>query len=595
MKRRLASLAAVGAVAALVLSACGDGGGSGESDLSRGFEDCFENPNTCNSGERQQGGSITWVIDFTPSAYFPWSPEGGSVATIQAIYGILPNFGQFQPGGEYEYNMDVLAAEPRLVSEQPFSYEFQIRPEAVWNDGTPVSANDVILLWKMSTSEAEGHCVGCRSRSSGGFDTIESIVASDDGRTATITLKEGIYDPEWFAFGSAHGIVGGIPPSHIGIQEGFISGGPDDWDPEGLGEYFEFLNDNVPTFSGGPYMIESFELDTQVVMVPNPNWYGAEEVTLDRIVKVFNDAEDTWVPALQNGEIHGGASAFPEDVIRQMLDMEGVRVHMSSGPSWAHVDINMNHEWLGEHKALRQAIFVAIDAADIADRIYADLFPDYTLRTNHVQRVDSQYHVDHLAAGGYGSGDIERARQILADAGFEGMEDGPGGLTFEGEAVPQLRLRSGVSPVLTTSTQLQQSYLADIGLDVTIQTTDDLGGTLTSADYDMMQFSWSGSPLFTGTGDQFWNSTSGSNFGKFSNAEVDALIAQEKTATSLEESAAIHDQMMEIIVDEAYVLPLYDGAVFIFVTEDYVNVRDNTNSSLRGVYSQNSWGLAVGE
>jgi peptide/nickel transport system substrate-binding protein len=587
MRKRLASLAVAVVAMGLTLVACAS---DPEEQLSSGFEDCAENPNTCNGGDRADGGEITWVIDFLPSAYFPWSPEGGSVATIQAISGILPNFGQFLPDGTYQYNMDVLAAEPQLISEEPFSFSFTIREEAVWNDGTPIGAADVEVLWKMSTAEAEGHCIGCRSRSSTGFDNIESVEGSPDGKTVTITLKEGFTDPEWTAFGSAHGIIGGIPPAHVAEQNGF-----DINDPEGLGEYFAFLNDNPAEFSGGPYMIEEFELDTQVVMVPNPNWYGEVKPTLSRIIKVFNDAEDTWVPALQNGEIHGGNSAFPEDVIRQMLDMEGVRVNISSGPSWAHVDLNMENEWLGEHKALRQAIFTAIDAADIAERLYAALFPDYTLRTNHVHGVTSPYHVDHLEGTGYASGDIERARQILADAGFEGMDGGAGALTFEGETVGPFRLRSGVSPQLTTSTQLQQASLAEIGIEVNIETTDDLGGTLSGGDYDLMQFSWSGAPLFTGTGAQFWQSESGSNFGHYSNAEVDRLIELEQKAKSLDESAQIHDQMMAVVVDDAYVLPLYDGPVFVYVTEDYVNIRDNTNSSLRAVYSQVEWGVVASE
>lgn len=594
MTRRLTRLAAAGAAAVLVLAGCG--GDGGEEQLSSGFEDCVENPNTCNSGDRQDGGEITWVIDFAPSAYFPWTAEGGSVATLQAIHGILPFTGQFLPDGEYEYNMDLLAAEPELLSEDPFSYQFQLNPDAVWDDGTAISANDVIMLWMMSTSEGEGHCVGCAPRSSEGFDKIESVVGSDDGRTFTVTLKNGLTDPEWFAFGSAHGIIGGIPPSHLAVEEGFIEGDdPTQWDPAGLGEYFAFLNDNPPEFSGGPYRIESWDLDNQVVKVPNESWYGAEQPTLDRIVMMINDAEETWVPALQNSEIHGGNSAFPEDVIRQMLDMENVRVHIQSGPSWAHVDMNMDNEWLGEHKELRQAIFTAIDAGNISDRLFSSLFPDYTLRTNHVHGAASQYHMDHLEGTGQGSGDLEAARALLADAGFEGFEEGAGPLTFEGEQVGPFRLRSGMSAQLTTSTQLMQSQLAEIGIEVNIETTDDLGGTLTSQDYDIMQFSWSGAPLFSGTGAQFWQSESGSNFGKYSNPQVDALIEEEASAASLEESAALHDQMMEIVVDDAYVLPLYDGPVFIFVTDDYVGVRDNTSSSLRGVYSDAGWGLAVQE
>jgi peptide/nickel transport system substrate-binding protein len=52
---------------------------------------------------------------------------------------------------------------------------------------------------------------------------------------------------------------------------------------------------------------------------------------------------------------------------------------------------------------------------------------------------------------------------------------------------------------------------------------------------------------------------------------------------------------MDVVVDDAYVLPLYDGPVFVYVTDDYVNIRDNTNSSLRAVYSQVEWGVVASE
>jgi len=47
------------------------------------------------------------------------------------------------------------------------------------------------------------------------------------------------------------------------------------------------------------------------------------------------------------------------------------------------------------------------------------------------------------------------------------------------------------------------------------------------------------------------------------------------------------------VVNDAYVLPLYDTPVYIFVTDDYVGVRDNTNTSLRGVYETQQWGVAA--
>jgi serine/threonine protein kinase len=49
IRRKLAGLVAAGAAVALVLGACADGD---DAETSRGFEDCLENPDECNSGER---------------------------------------------------------------------------------------------------------------------------------------------------------------------------------------------------------------------------------------------------------------------------------------------------------------------------------------------------------------------------------------------------------------------------------------------------------------------------------------------------------------------------------------------------------------
>ncbi|QSB15160.1 ABC transporter family substrate-binding protein [Natronosporangium hydrolyticum] len=588
MRRRWFSLAvAAGAGTALVLAGCA--AESSDTDAAPGFEDCVENPNECNTADRADGGTMVWALDQAPDGYFPWSSEGGSVYTLQAIHGILPYFGQFMPDGEYDYNMDVLAAEPELLSEDPFVVEFQLDEAAEWNDGTPISADDVRITWMMSTSEGEGHCEGCRPRATGNFDVIEDVSGSEDGKTVTITYKDGIAVPEWFSFGSAHNIIGGIAPAHVAEQQG--------WDidtPSDLGEYFEYLNDNPAEFSGGPYLLESFDIDTQVVKVPNPNWYGEVQPTLDRLVMRFLTDEDTWLPALQNDELHGGSPAgFAEDVVRQVRDMEGVRVHIQPGPSWEHLDLNLDNQWLGEHQELREAIFVAVDAEDIADRNFAAIFPDYQLRTNHVHSEDSEFHVDHLEGTGQGTGDVEMAREILEAAGFEGMDEGPGGLTYDGETVGPFRLRSTSAPARATAQQLIQGYLAEIGIEANIEPTDDLGGTLVAQDYDLMQYGWSGSPLFTGIGSQYWETGSSSNYGNYSNDEVDALIEQEQQAPTLEESAALHDQMMELVVDDAYVLPLYDSPVYVFVSEDYANVRDNTNTSLRAMYEHHYWGEAA--
>jgi hypothetical protein len=45
------------------------------------------------------------------------------------------------------------------------------------------------------------------------------------------------------------------------------------------------------------------------------------------------------------------------------------------------------------------------------------------------------------------------------------------------------------------------------------------------------------------------------------------------------------------VLEEAYVLPLWDTLNFMFVSDQYVNIRDNHNDSLRSLYNSEHWGL----
>jgi peptide/nickel transport system substrate-binding protein len=582
--RLLATLAAV----VLAAAACSDDGdGAAEESTGQGFGECAELPNTCNSGERTDGGSITWIVESLPAAWASISSSGGSVYTLQMLHGILPHTGQFEPDGEtYKFNMDLLAEEPELLNEDPFSYQFKIRDEAVWDDGTPITAEDFVVTWHMSASESEGYCVGCDSRSAAGADRIESIIGSDDGKTVTITLKPGQADPEWFAWGGTDDIAGGIMPAHIAAQNNF-----DVSNPEQLGQYFEYLHTTMPTWSGGPYRLVEGDLENSVIKEPNDAWYGEIDPTLDTYIVRFLTDQGAWTAALANGEVHGAnPTQLNEDIVTQLDGMDNVLVNIGPGPSWEHIDFNLDVPAFADVN-LRLAVFTAIDTAEIAERVIGPLYPDYTLRTNHGFPERSPYHVDLLTESGQGSGDADSARAILESAGYEWDADGT--LMMDGEQIGPFRLRSTGTPVRVTSMELIQSYLAEIGIEVAIEPTDDLGTMLVEQDYDIAQFGWSGSPLFVGQPAQHWMTNSGSNFGNYSNSVLDELALAQFEATSPDEAAAIANEAVELLVPDAYVLPMFDVPVYMFVTDDYINVRDNGAASLRAFYENHTWGTVA--
>lgn len=606
-------LAAVGAFA-LIATACGDGGddpedddtpdteetddtgdddgedddgdtddgegddGDAGGDASPGLDDCEENPNDCNSGPVAEGGSITWLINQGhDGVYNHHRPEGGSVYLIQFMEGLHPSIGEFRPDGEWEWDMDLLASEPEIVNEDPQTMVYEIREEAVWNDGTPIDVDDFQWNWYHNSGNEE-HCEGCDPRATTAWEQVASVEGSDDGKTVTITLNEGVANPEWFA---QYGVT---YPAH--------ASGADWTTPEGMGESSQYFNENVPDWSGGPFMVEDWTADERATFVPNPEWYGETQPALDTLTKEVISDQGSWMPALQNREIDGGSPAsFFVDLVDELRTLGDVHVGLgSAGAVWEHVDVNMDTI---ADPALRQAIFTALDTEDARTRIYGDLEPP--LRTNHIFSSLSPYHEDKLEGTGYGTGDVEAARALLEEAGYDGF-DGGTLVDPDGNEVPEIRFAylSG-NENRAQYTELAQSYLAEIGISVVPEAIpgEQLGTVLGEADFDLVIFGWSGSPLFTTAPAQFYHSESGSNFGNVSNADLDELVNEVGNQIEIDDSAELANQAVEIVMEEAYSLPLWDTLNLMFVSDEYANIRDNHNSSLRSLYNIDEWGVVA--
>ncbi|WP_159941705.1 MULTISPECIES: ABC transporter family substrate-binding protein [unclassified Nocardiopsis] len=561
-RRKTLALAAAGTSALMALTACsGGGGGDGE-------------------GEKV----VTWVINSLPAAWGSISAAGGSVYTVQMLSGVLPYTGQWQPDATYEYDLNVLAEEPTLINEDPeagpFEFSFTLHEDAVWSDGTPMTGEDLRVTMMMSASPTEGYCTTCDSRGTTGPDMVEEVEV--DGKTATFRLKEGLANPEWMAMFDAHSAGGGFYPAHLAEENGW-----DVDDPDQLGEYYTWLHETRPEWSGGPYQIVDGDLENQVVKEPNPEWWG-ETPKLDRVIMSYNTDEGTFVNAFQNGEIDGANPAqYSEDVITQIEGI-GATLTVGEGNIWEHIDINTKNEFLSDVE-LRRAIFTAIDRDQIASRNFGAGYPDYELKNNHIFSSDSEYYEDHITDSGQGSGDIEAATEILEEAGYELDGDT---LTLDGEQVGPFRLRSTDTVVRSNSLQLIQAQLAEIGIETTIEMTDDLGGMLGGTEYDIVQFGWSGTPYFTSSPQQFWHSESESNFGGLENDEVDEHAIAAGTAPSLDEAAEHANAAVAAVVPEAYSLPIMAEPNYFFVSDRLANVEDNLQSSYRATYNIGEWDIA---
>lgn len=574
--KRLLSLTAVAASAVLAVSACGGGGdGTTPPTGSPGFAACDADPDTCNSGPVKQGGELTYAIEQEWTSWAQFTDEGNQFALTQVLQGVLPQVYRFLPSGKHEWNMDLLAEEPQMTSTSPQTMVYKFRPEAKWDDGTDITADDVILQWKMRSGD-ESHCAGCLPASTSGWDKIEKIEGSDNGKTVTITLKEGQVHAEWI------GIVDALYPAHLAK-----AAGADLNTPEGVAQAEKFFAENVPTWSGGPYKIDQFTQGQAVIQVPNPNWYGKTKPALEKLTFRFITDQGGLIPALQNREIHAAAPQPNPDLVQQAGQIPGVHYRVGHGYQWEHIDLNLQNKWLADVE-LRKAIFTAISIKEINDKTFGSFDPKIQQLGNHVFMNGTEYYKDVITPTGQGSGDIEKAKKILTDAGY--TIDGDK-LKKDGEEVPAFRFRHTEGNQLrATTAEIVQSALKNIGIRIDIEPTATLGETLASGDYDIMIFAWVGTPFFLDGTAQIWRTGGGGNYGKYSNAEVDKLIDEALQQTELSAAAEKVNQAMEIMAKDAYVLPIAQKPTFLMVYDDYLNIRDNpTNQGVN--YNNHEWGL----
>jgi peptide/nickel transport system substrate-binding protein len=564
--RRLIGLIAVGAASLLVLSACSKGSPSPSSseNTSTSFADCGNRPLDCNGGNTKQGGTVTYTIEKTITGWNVNDTDSATFDFVEVLDGVLPQ-GPFinTPDLKATLNTDLMVSAEQ-TSTSPQTIVYKIRPEAVWNDGTPITAEDFVYSWQTQNAK---DCADCAAASTSGYDQMQSVTGSDGGKTVTVVYKTPFTD--WkLPFGPLY-------PAHIAKEHGDLAAS------------WKWFNENVPTYSGGPFVIGDFQKDTSVTLTPNPKWYGKTKSKLDKLVfRIITDQKQE-VPALQNNEVQAIYPQPNADIINQVKQIPGVQYTLGKGFNWEHLDLNLKNTALADAK-LRQAIFTAVDRKAIIDKTVGQFVPGLTPLNSHNFVPGQQGYKDTVSSTGQGTGNLDKAEQILKDAQYTGV--GTALKTPSGQDVA-LRISYTQGNVLRQQTcELIQNELGQLGIKVTVTPVASLGKTLASGNYDMIIFGWSGTPFPFAGAQQLWASTSDSNYGKWVNADSDTHLKNAASETDPQKAIDELNQADQLLSNDAYVLPLFQKPTFLAVYSNIANIRDNATAT-GPPYNVQEWGI----
>jgi peptide/nickel transport system substrate-binding protein len=562
----LSGFVAIAAASVLAIGACGTSGGGGNKppQASPGFAACEQKPNTCNNGPTKAGGSIVAALEKTLPNFNIFDGDGNTFETAQVMNGLVPSPFIVQPDNSVTWNKILLSEEPKITNQTPQTVVYKIKKEAVWDDGSPIDAKDFQLYWKFNNGK---DCKDCPVASTTGYELIKSVEGSDGDKTVTVTYNDPY--PDWQSLFALY-------PQHVA----------GDWStPAGLAKAYEAFK-GTPNWSGWAYKFSDYQKDVSVTLVPNPKFWGPKPA-LDKITFKIVEDQAQQLPAMKNKELQMLISQPSADMVQQVQGMAGVNYNLSAGGTWEHIDINTKNAALKD-VALRQAIFTATNRQAVIDKTVGSFFKNAQPLNNHNIVVGAPGYKDVITPTGQGKGDVAKAKEILTAAGYK--IDGGKLIGKDGQPVPQLRFRYTNGNTLRQQTaELFQAQMKEIGIDIKIDPTAKLGNTLSTGDYDIIVFAWVVGPFLSGQKD-LWATGGGSNYGAYSNPDVDKLLIEAAKTLDPAKMRDLLNQSDELMAKEAYVLPLYQKPVFLAVYSDFINVRNNpTNAG--PTYNIEEWGF----
>ena len=573
-RRRRMVVCAAAATGLALLAGCGgsnngtSGGGSSTSISGTSAADSF------NTGTPKQGGSVTWTIEKTMQNWNVLSADGNTFDYAQVVNALTPSTYIFNPSYKVTMNSELLVS-ANETSTSPETVVYKIQPNAVWSDGTPINADDFIYNWQVQN----GTDANIAAASTTGYQNIQSVTGSDNGKTVTTVYKT--------PFGDWKSLFINMYPAHIAKQHGNNE------------QSFNWFQTNPLPVSGGPFVVSSVSSDkTSVILKRNPKWYGTA-VPLDQITfRAITDAAQEPT-ALQNHEVDGIYPQPETNLVNQLKGMGNtITYKIDSGLGFEHIDFNLKNSALGNAtwgKTLRTAMFTATDRNAILSKTIQQ-FQSSAVPLNSRMFVQGQNgYQDNVTQFGLGTGNLSKAQQMLTSAGFKNVGSGKGGLTApDGSKIPTFQMKYTVGNQIRLDTcSLFASEMAQLGITVAVTPTDNLGATLTQTGgngYDIVDFAWVNTPFPASANQPLYTTGGGGNFGGYSNKNVDAWLATAAASSDTSTQISNLNKADQQISQDAYTLPLYQKPTLIAFFPSLVNVRDNA-TSMGPTYNVGQWGL----
>ncbi|KQV23890.1 MULTISPECIES: ABC transporter family substrate-binding protein [unclassified Kitasatospora] len=516
----------------------------------------------------RDGGTVRWAVEAVPATLNVFQPEA-TADTELLTEALLPHLFRLDDHARPTVDPDYLtAAESTPAGQSPQTVTYRLNPQAVWTDGTPITAADFTAQWQ---ALGDGADPAYRSGHPAGYAAIAAVTQGADAREVKVAFKQSyagwqtLFSPLYPAAATATPAAFNQPLT------------------------------NAP--SAGPFTVKTYDrAGGRATVVRNPHWWGdpakAEAIDflatpaaerLDALDKgaldiaALTDAVDHATPANpKTGAAPPDAAAVAEasaQALRRAEALPGLKLHRAAAPAFAQLTLNGTRGPLTD-PTVRQAVARAVDRQRIAEAAVNPLGLKAVPLGHHLLMAGQDGYQDNSTAVGATS-----AAELLDRAGWH---TGGAARSKDGkELVLGLLIPEGSAGARRAADALTAG-LAEAGITLRPQAVPAEGflrDHLATGEYDLALFSWPATPDATGAAARYSKPRPGPdglpvvgrNYARTGSEEIDQLLAEADAELDPEARQVVLQKADARIWQLAHSVPLYQRPDLVAVRTEVAN------------------------
>lgn len=423
-------------------------------------------------------------------------------------------------------------AERWTVSPDGLTYTFQLRADARWSNGEPVTADDFLASWKRALSptlQADNASLlfpvqGAEAYHRGTTGNFRDVgLFAPDARTVRITLERPT--PHFLSM-LQHWVWWPVPMATL-KKSGPIDSRGNRWARPGT------------LVGNGPFTLKEWRTGQRIIVEKSKTYWDAANVQLNGIHFHTIDDVNAEERAFRAGQLH----------ITEALPLAKIDSYRTHAPEFLRIDpylgtyfyrINVSHDFL-KSVDVRRALSLAIDREALAGSLlHGGQIPAGTFTPRGMAGYVPPAGITH---------DPGAARTLLAHAGFSGGRGAP--------VIELLYNNSENHRVIAEA--IQEMWRRELGLETELRNMENKSvlNARSTGSYQILRSSWIADYNDPMTFLGIWRSDSGNNHTHWANPAYDRLLYEAERTPERQARNRILQRAEELLLNESPVIPLY--------------------------------------